>query len=750
MLGRRCAKRGHCREQEAAAAPKPRDGLVHRQAGPVHNLEALLGSSFEDGILAASGPLEGSENQARVAHKGSGSPWTVFRVKRRLRRPAQPVLSSSPKWPQAEQDLAHMALDSAQPRGLGEDGCGRVFEETQSSSGCLSFSTNSQADKKLGLTGAVFFPPSFAEDPNRVRSNVRTRRKKAHSQRPGLRFSPGLKAGPSGPDEGNDDTAPLSGSAAKPSRGSGMCSQASQGLGPFPSAQSTCVSRTKPRVRTKRSSSDLTPEHVLLRQVRCRLRLWKRLREVLVHHSCIPEDEESLLIELAEQEGVKDNEDGLEGWVAFQLLSKVSEQATKGFEILTLAVEDIIDQLSSKGTRILTVRSSNITQWRPEIQKWIQAQPDDVLLLQETHLGSSAISQAVAAVHKAGYEMFGGEAAPGRKGTHGGVAVLVRSHLQARTTFHFTVEGCGFSSVTLRIRGISLLLVSLYLKCSTPLHSAPNASILGRLASSLKNHHGHWLVAGDFNVQPKELAATSFLSEVRGRLVCLGEATTQGGSELDFALTSNGIEGSVSIAMDWSAPHRPHGGLRLEVRVPGTSDKAFRLPDFPIREADDTSPFQLLGGLPDPIEVLGQDFTGDSISKELAALTRSCQEVMYPRESIPRGGSLVLTKRPRVAGQSLWKFSTQASLWLRVESWLNVVGAGDTKISSKSATNVIEQLQWDDGTTLVGEEWRAELLAHLTKASNMATEKVSCIRVQIAEVQSEHLRTGLRKVPVLA
>ena len=232
-------------------------------------------------------------------------------------------------------------------------------------------------------------------------------------------------------------------------------------------------------------------------------------------------------------------------------------------------MEDIIDQLSSKGTRTLTVRSSNITQWRPEIQKWIQAQTDDVLLLQETHLNSSATPRAVAAVRKAGYEMFGGEAAPGRKGTHGGVAVLARSHLQARTTFHYTEEGCGFSSVSLRIRGISLLLVSLYLKCSTPLHSAPNASILGRLASSLKNHHGHWLVAGDFNVQPYELAATSFLSEVKGRLVCLGEATTQGGSELDFALTSNGIEGCVSIAIDWSAPHRPHGGIRLEVCVLG-------------------------------------------------------------------------------------------------------------------------------------------------------------------------------------
>eukprot|EP00439_Symbiodinium_sp_Y106_P001442 s9743_g1.t1 len=65
---------------------------------------------------------------------------------------------------------------------------------------------------------------------------------------------------------------------------------------------------------------------------------------------------------------------------------------------------------------------------------------------------------------------------------------------------------------------------------------------------------------------------------------------------------------------------------------------------------------------------------------------------------------------------------------------------GDTKISSKSATNVIQQLQWDDGTNLLGEEWRAELLAHPTKANILATDKLSCIRAQIAAVQSEHLR----------
>eukprot|EP00439_Symbiodinium_sp_Y106_P006961 s11574_g1.t1 len=148
-------------------------------------------------------------------------------------------------------------------------------------------------------------------------------------------------------------------------------------------------------------------------------------------------------------------------------------------------------------------------------------------------------------------------------------------------------------------------------------------------------------------------------------------------------------------------------------------------------------------GLSDPIEVLGQDFTEDSLSKEFGGPFPELSGgyvVMYPKETFPRGGSLAFTKRPRVAGQSLWQFSSQASLWLRVESWVNAVGAGDTKISSKSATNVIQQLQWDDGTNLLGEEWRAELLAHLTKASILATDKLSCIRAQIAAVQSEHLR----------
>ena len=50
----------------------------------------------------------------------------------------------------------------------------------------------------------------------------------------------------------------------------------------------------------------------LWKKSKARLKMWKRLKEVLGQHLCIPEAEEALLISLAECEEVKDNEDGLE------------------------------------------------------------------------------------------------------------------------------------------------------------------------------------------------------------------------------------------------------------------------------------------------------------------------------------------------------------------------------------------------------------------------------------------------------
>ena len=127
---------------------------------------------------------------------------------------------------------------------------------------------------------------------------------------------------------------------------------------------------------------------------------------------------------------------------------------------------------------------------------------------------------------------------------------------------------------------MSLLLLSLYLKNSTPLQCHPNAEILGRLTALLKSYEGQWLVAGDFNVSPQEIASTALVSELGGQLLCVGEPTTHGGSELDFVLTSHALAGLTRLKLDWSAPHRPHASLSIELLIPGQHDKSLRLPEL--------------------------------------------------------------------------------------------------------------------------------------------------------------------------
>ena len=500
----------------------------------------------------------------------------------------------------------------------------------------------------------------------------------------------------------------------------------------FPSGfASTETKRKRKKQRSCHQSSGYTPEQVLRRQVKARLRLWKRLREVLIHHLFIPEEEERTLITLAESEGVKDNEDGLEGWTAFQLMNKVSEGAKDGFEILTQAVEDIISNLSSKESRTIQIRSSNITQWRNEVQKWLQAQSDDIILVQETHLTKEGVTSAVAAMHKAGYEMFGGESAPSnKKGTYGGVAILSRTQFKARTVQHFTIEGCGFCAAEVRVKGVSLLLVSVYLKNSTPVQSHPNAEILGRLVALVRAHVGQWLVAGDFNLTPHELSATNILSEMRGHLLTVGEATAHGGNEIDFAITSYAISGLVQADLDWSAPHRPHASLRVQITMPRNTVTSLRLPEFSVKDAAENASLSEARPTVEAVTILNRCFRQDNITQDFATFSKWCQQAMYPDENTARGGSLAFVRKPVVQGQPLRRHSDQAGLWLRIESCV--------KISERAIEDVVSKLQFSTPSQEC-EGFRAEILALLTGSDRSNTALETKIREHIKQAQDEHL-----------
>ena len=160
-------------------------------------------------------------------------------------------------------------------------------------------------------------------------------------------------------------------------------------------------------------------------------------------------------------------------------------------------------------------------------------------------------------MHKSGYEFFGGEAFGATKnGSKGGVAVFVRARVQAPATHQCMIEGCGYTAISLRVKGINLLVASLYLKCDTPLHCPPNSTIVSSVAAVAADHVGQWIIAGGCNVSPTELADCSFARQIGGHVMSVGEPTTHSGGELDYVLVG-ACKALSGLAGPTSAPRQP-------------------------------------------------------------------------------------------------------------------------------------------------------------------------------------------------
>ena len=148
--------------------------------------------------------------------------------------------------------------------------------------------------------------------------------------------------------------------------------------------------------------------------------------------------------------------------------------------------------------------------------------PYEVLMVSETHLESSRAGAVSNRMGKMGWNSYLSHAAPSGKsetGTTGGVAIFGRkSHL---TT---PLDGCALDSVSsgqhpeslrwvaciLRLRGVSVLLVELYLVTGIGMVHT-NLEILQqvRLLKDLVNLP--CIIAADWNASPEELMGTGWL-----------------------------------------------------------------------------------------------------------------------------------------------------------------------------------------------------------------------------------------------
>ncbi|CAE7357980.1 unnamed protein product [Symbiodinium natans] len=406
------------------------------------------------------------------------------------------------------------------------------------------------------------------------------------------------------------------------------------------------------------------------RKLKARLKKWKYIQSILQKHSEIPECEEEAILNLAEEVEGGGDPGSLETWTIKALLEAASSRDSSGLELLARAAEDIIDDLQAGRDSVIAIRSSNITTWRKEIQAWIKASKEDIFLLQETHLNKKAYHQMYRQMTQAGYQVFGGQAHPCEtKGTKGGVCVLVKSHMQAASQGQHIVEGAGIEAICVRRGGVSLLLISVYLKCSTPLDIPPNSEIMAALLSMLSQHKGQWLVAGDWNCTPEELLSTNILPHIKGHLIATGEATCQSGRELDFYIISAGLQGKVRSTVDWTVPHRPHAGLCISLTVPGKRATLRQLPCFPEAIAVE-EPVYESASVQTPISILGQTSINDVVSLSFARLSAACQKALYPNETMPRGASLDFLRKPALKPDPVGLYSAQPALWAKAAAWL--------------------------------------------------------------------------------
>ena len=199
------------------------------------------------------------------------------------------------------------------------------------------------------------------------------------------------------------------------------------------------------------------------------------------------------------------------------------------------------------------------------------------------------------------------------------------------------------------------------------------------------------------------------------------------------------------MALDWSAPHRPHASLCIEFLIPGKQDKALRLLDFPVNEAVAEPCLAATKPGPIPIKIVNQDFSDDPFSQKfLAASPDGAKTLCTRKKQLPRGSSVFFTKVARTLGQRYRSFSYQAGLWLRVDSWLNAVAKTGVKVGHATCEQVVLQLEFGDSEPDVTSVLREELIGHLTRGESHSKNREEVFRGFASQAQQDHLAEDSR------
>ena len=275
-----------------------------------------------------------------------------------------------------------------------------------------------------------------------------------------------------------------------------------------------------------------------------------------------------------------------------------------------------------------TMYFRNITVWGPSAESFLSsnAKKYDVIGLSELHAGAKKCEAIYNKWQDAGFKTAITPSRPSIKADlSGGCVIGARSCHQVTSYRHLAADAAqrigarsgegwtgdpgpvdfwDFVPISLRLKGCNLTAINLYLDSSTGMKGANRSklTIIGGFVRALK---GLWLLAGDWNNTPQELAQSGWLEEIGGCILTPNVPFTCYAGQarmLDYCVVPVDNKDLFTVDADDSGPWDSHMGLVVRVDAqPLLAErrslhlpKAFPHPPLPQKQRDPASKKSLL------------------------------------------------------------------------------------------------------------------------------------------------------------
>ena len=306
---------------------------------------------------------------------------------------------------------------------------------------------------------------------------------------------------------------------------------------------------------------------------------WCRLSDIIVQEpkECL-QAKSAQLLEWIEEFEKHLEPDTLGYWVANRIPECLEEEDSIG---LLACIEDLklqVRQQSNNG--VCTLVQANVTNYRADVKQWLVTNQCQVTCVQETHVEKSKQEGLKSGLVAGSLETWAHPAEGTQGGSMGGLATMARTHLQTRHLQTFGDQGKGCIFIGLRFQGWELAIGNVYLESGTGPGAGVNPGLLSQLAVFVQELRVPWIIVGDWNCSPEELASSGFISMIKGRLVAPGQATTTQGSEIDYAVASEAIAACTQVEVDWDVPFKPHAAIKYKVHKKGACLPVPQAPRF--------------------------------------------------------------------------------------------------------------------------------------------------------------------------